>query len=138
VIDAARRVSRTHRRELAFGVAVASAAVLVAGDPHRAHALAPRCPVKLLTGLDCPACGGLRLTHDLVHGDVRAAVHDNAFLLLSGPLLAAIAWRGVAAERPGGLEPVPPRVAYALAAGAMVWMLVRNLPGWRLRPIVRD
>jgi hypothetical protein len=98
----------------------------------------PRCPVKLITGFDCPACGGLRLTHDLLHADVRAALHDNAFLLLCSPLLLTLALRTVGAQRRGGSEAVPPRVAYTLAAAAMVWMLMRNLPRWPLKPIVRD
>lgn len=97
----------------------------------------PTCPVKLVTGLDCPGCGGLRLTHDLLHADLRAAVHDNAFLLVCGPLLAALALRPTGGPRGARYETVPPRVAYTVAAAALLWMLVRNLPRWPLKPIVR-
>ncbi|EUA12005.1 hypothetical protein I546_2275 [Mycobacterium kansasii 732] len=60
-------------------------------DPHRGDSLYPQCPFKLLTGWNCPACGGLRMTHDLLHGDVAAAINDNVFLvfLLAGiPVIA--------------------------------------------------
>ncbi|MGZ6777584.1 MAG: DUF2752 domain-containing protein, partial [Mycobacterium sp.] len=34
-------------------------------DPHTPGFVYPACPFKLLTGLNCPACGGLRMTHDV-------------------------------------------------------------------------
>lgn len=87
----------------------------------------PRCPTKALTGLDCPACGGLRMVHDLLHGDVRAALQDNAFLLLLGPSLLVLA----RSDAPGGHTA---RRRYGIAGAALLWMLVRNLPSWPLQP----
>ena len=65
-------------------------------DPHSPGFGFPTCPFRLLTGWNCPGCGGLRMTHDLLHGDVAAAITDNVFLLLGLPLLAAwlvLRWR---------------------------------------------
>lgn len=31
----------------------------------------PKCPVKLITGLSCPACGIQRFIHALTNGNVR-------------------------------------------------------------------
>jgi hypothetical protein len=82
-------------------------------DPHRPGALFPACPFKLLTGWNCPACGGLRMTHDLLHGDVSAAVVDNVFLLIGLPLLAIWAvWRATQA--------VPRRGMAALVGLALI------------------
>ncbi|EUA41236.1 hypothetical protein I549_3084 [Mycobacterium avium subsp. avium 2285 (R)] len=58
-------------------------------DPHDPASIYPPCPFKWLTGWNCPFCGGLRMTHDLLHGDLWAAVHDNVFLLAAVPTLAA-------------------------------------------------
>ncbi|MBV8529161.1 MAG: DUF2752 domain-containing protein [Candidatus Dormibacteraeota bacterium] len=135
-MDVARRVLGTRRREVAIG-AVAVCVIVMAGDPHSSRSRLPMCPVKLVTGLDCPGCGGLRLTHDLLHGDLRAAMHDNAFLLTCTPVLAALALRSFALRPGAAPAPVPPRVAYTLASAAMLWMFVRNLPGWPLKPITR-
>src|SRR5262245_64795972 len=55
-------------------------------DPARGG-LYPRCPSRLLLGLDCPFCGGLRGTHDLLHGDLAGALDHN--LLLPAYLVAA-------------------------------------------------
>lgn len=99
-------------------------------DPHRPGSVFPPCPFKLLTGWNCPACGGLRMTHDLLHGDVPAAVADNIYLLIGLPLLAAWAlWR----LRRGRRVWTPTLLAVGLV-NATVWTVVRNLPGFPLVP----
>ncbi len=104
-------------------------------DPHRSHSLYPQCPFKLLTGWNCPACGGLRMTHDLLHGDVAAAVNDNIFLvfLLAGiPMLAGWMLR----RRRNGQSWLPAPAIITLAVATVVWTVLRNLPGFPLVPTV--
>ena len=50
----------------------------------------PVCPLKALTGLDCPGCGGMRAVHSLVHGDLLGALDHN--LLAVVMFLPAIAF----------------------------------------------
>lgn len=47
----------------------------------------PKCPVRWLTGLDCPGCGSQRMIHALLHGDFAGAFRANALLLLMLPYL---------------------------------------------------
>ena len=47
----------------------------------------PKCPVKLLTGLNCPGCGGQRAAHALLQGNIAGALHYNWFLLYAVPYL---------------------------------------------------
>lgn len=119
----------------ALGAGVATAGVLTyigLADPHRPGFLFPTCPFKLLTGWNCPFCGGLRMTHDLLHGDLAAAVVDNVFLLMGLPLLAI--W-GVWRWSRG--DPMLPRSAVvAFVMAAVGWTVVRNLPGFPLAPTV--
>jgi Protein of unknown function (DUF2752) len=137
MIDRIHSVVAGRERWLGIGAcAIAALTYLAVIDPHRPQALLPRCPTKLLTGLDCPACGGLRLTHDLLHGDLPAAVHDNLFLLLSSPVLAVFIWRGWRERVQPGFIAVPRRAAFILAGSALAWTVVRNLPGWPLKPRV--
>ncbi|GAY19068.1 DUF2752 domain-containing protein [Mycobacterium sp. shizuoka-1] len=99
-------------------------------DPHRPGSLFPPCPFRLLTGWNCPACGGLRMTHDLLHGDLGAAVVDNVFLLVGLPALAAwLLWRVRRGERV-----FPPSAIVVIAVAAIAWTVVRNLPGFPLVP----
>ena len=127
--------SGTARTELytALGTgAVFAAALTYVGfvDPHQPGSLFPPCPFKLLTGWNCPGCGGLRMTHDVLHGDIAAAITDNVFLLVGLPLLAVWAlWR----KRQGR-----PILTWWLGASVVVsavaWTIVRNLPGFPLVP----
>ena len=129
--DPARTV-RAHRygglgaATLAFG----SLAYVCLVDPHRAGSPFPPCPFRLLTGWYCPACGGLRMTHDLLHGDLAAAVTDNVFLLVLLPLLGLWwAWR-----RRQGRPALTVAVVVAVALAAAAWTIVRNLEGFPLTP----
>jgi hypothetical protein len=101
-------------------------------DPHRPGSVFPLCPFRLLTGWNCPACGGLRMTHDLLHGDLAAAVTDNVFLLAAAPLLAG--WLLLVRRSGRPVSPVRPLVVVVVAA--IGWTVLRNLPGFPLVPIV--
>jgi hypothetical protein len=101
-------------------------------DPHQPGALFPACPFKLLTGWNCPACGGLRMTHDLLHGNLSAAVVDNVFLLIGLPLLAVWSvWR-----RRRGQRVLTPAALIVITISAIAWTVLRNLPGFPLVPTV--
>jgi hypothetical protein len=99
-------------------------------DPHRPGFLFPGCPFKQATGWNCPACGGLRMTHDLLHGDIGAAVVDNVFLLVGLPLLAL--WLLVRWRRGLRLMPIPATIMIGVLA--LAWTVVRNWPGFPLVP----
>ena len=116
----------------ASGALAAGAAtgLLYLVNPH-AHTVFLPCPFRLITGLYCPFCGGLRMVHDLAHGQVAVALHDDA---LAVPVLLIVAaawlnvavgrWRGrpvVRVRRPGWLWP-------AVAVILIAWTVLRNLP----------
>jgi Protein of unknown function (DUF2752) len=108
----------------------AATALLFFVDP-RAHQVFLPCPFHLATGLYCPFCGGLRMVHDLAHGQVVHAFHDNA-LALPLVLLAAVAWLNATAGRWRGrpLAEVrkPAWLWPAVAVMLVGWTVVRNLP----------
>ena len=111
-------------------LAVGALAYVGLADPHRPGSLFPPCPFKLLTGLNCPACGGLRMTHDLLHGDLAAAVVDNVFLLIGLPALALwVLWRIKQGQRAFTLPAI-----VVVAVAAIAWTVVRNMPGFPLVP----
>lgn len=129
--------SAPHRHGTRLYTTVGTGALAVAGlayvglvDPHRPGSLFPPCPFKLLTGLNCPACGGLRMTHDLLHGNLSAAVVDNAFLLIGLPALALwVLWRIKQGQRAFSLPAI-----VVVTVAAIAWTVVRNLPGFPLIP----
>ncbi|MFJ2604499.1 DUF2752 domain-containing protein [Streptomyces sp. NPDC091279] len=94
----------------------------------------PVCPLYQVTGLYCPGCGGLRSAHAVAHGDLLAALHDNAPAVL-GYLAFAVLWTvwvvRTARGRPARLAPRP-ALLWTLGALLLVFTVVRNLPfgGW--------
>jgi hypothetical protein len=118
---------------LGTGAALAGALAYVGlGDPHSPGFLFPTCPFKALTGLDCPGCGGLRMAHDVLHGDFAAAVVDNVFLLIGLPLLAL--WLLV--RRCRGQQLMTTTTLAVIVVTAVAWTVIRNLPGFPLVPTV--
>jgi hypothetical protein len=131
--ERAARPGGTPRRRpytaLGTGAALAGALGYVAlVDPHDTASVYPLCPFKWLTGWNCPFCGGLRMTHDLLHGDVMASVTDNVFLLLGIPLVAI--WALLRRRR--GRVALPASAVVTITVAAAVWTVVRNLPGFPL------
>ncbi|QUR67398.1 DUF2752 domain-containing protein [Mycobacterium spongiae] len=101
-------------------------------DPHNTTSLYPACPFKFLTGWDCPACGGLRMTHDLLHADLMAAVNDNVFLLVGLPLVAG--W--VLLRRRLGRSMLPTAALAVVVVTTIAWTVLRNLPSFPLVPSI--
>ncbi|MDE6753966.1 MAG: DUF2752 domain-containing protein [Muribaculaceae bacterium] len=97
--------SSKRKKSIGITVAVTAAVVLILGvygsiDPADAEygRFFPKCPVKLLTGLDCPSCGLQRSLHALMHGDLWSALKYNWFVIFSfsylGCVLISKYWRG--------------------------------------------
>lgn len=121
------------RRYTALGAGALGAGALAyigLADPHGPGFLFPPCPFLHLTGWWCPGCGGLRMTHDLLHGDLAAAAHDNLFVLLGLPLLGA--W--IVLRRRQDRKVLPAAAVVVLVAAALAWTVIRNLPGFPLVP----
>lgn len=104
------------------------------GDPHSPNFAFPPCPFHELTGWFCPACGGMRMTHDLLHGDLGAAFVDNAFVLIGLPLL--LVW--VVARRRQAKIALTVPVYAVIVTSVVAWTVVRNLPGFPLVPTFLD
>ena len=106
--------------------------VLTLVDPAQSIWI-PKCPVKLLTGLQCPGCGFQRAAHALLHGDVLGALRFNWFLLYAVPyLLVLIAeryfLRGKWQQRIRRWAE-DNRVVWSYVVVYFVWFVVRNIYG---------
>jgi hypothetical protein len=116
---------------------LAGCAYLAVNDPSDPASVMPACPFHAVTGLWCPGCGGLRMTHDLLHGRLAEAANDNLLLLVATPALVALllAW-AVASWRGERFRlNLPQRAAWAVFALVVTWFVVRNVPGFPLQPV---
>lgn len=105
VVEQAHVDARPRWRRMAAPVAtaagvLAASAYVYAVDPN-VPGHYPLCPTRWLLGIDCPACGMLRGTHDLLHGDIAGAADHNILLFAVLPALVVLwalwmrqAWRG--------------------------------------------
>jgi hypothetical protein len=93
------------------------------------------CLLRMTTGLDCPACGTTRMMAALLRGDVPAALHFNAPVLVGSVVLAYL-WLSWVLERFGLARlprpKLPARIQRLVYPGlivlAVVFMVLRNLP----------
>jgi hypothetical protein len=99
-------------------------------DPDEGGAY-PLCPSKALLGIDCPACGGLRGTHALLHGRLGEALDHNLLLPLFLAAIAVVAgsWMLPLIGRPERHVRLPRWLVVGLVVAIGAFTLARNLPG---------
>lgn len=101
-------------------------------DPAHSY-LAPKCPFRMLTGLDCPSCGNQRALHSLLNGDVWLSIRYNPFFWIAGPYFILIIYstlfRSNHAKRLYNFLSSY-QVIWTFVALYFIWWIVRNLPFW--------
>jgi hypothetical protein len=111
------------------GLALVSGGLLFAVNPAE-HAIYPACWLYATTGLRCPGCGGLRATHELLHGNLAVAWALNPLAVLLVPIYV---WFGLHVAltlfRGRGLpKPAPrPALIWLGVAGLLLFGVLRNL-----------
>lgn len=89
-----------------------------------------KCPIKALTGYDCPSCGNQRMVHALLHGRFGDAFRYNAFTMVSLPYLIPLMLtlksnKGFPAKVRKVVQ--APVALYIYAAAICVWWVLRNV-----------
>jgi len=112
-------------------MAVAVGYTLYSDPTHSSPDAAPSCVLKLLTGLDCPGCGGTRAFWYLLHADLPAAARHHLLFVFAVPFLLYLylAWAGrqVFGWKLPQLRVTPVMIGVFLAAWG-VFTVLRNLP----------
>ena len=125
-----------------FWIWIIPVAVVAAGifyyliDPQETS-LAPKCPVKLLTGYQCPSCGAQRAIHAFLHGRIAEAVSYNLFFIIAIPFLLITAYSVIMINRSNPSKFTVRLYDFSTSRYTLlsyvvlyfVWWLVRNLTG---------
>lgn len=94
---------------------------------------APKCPMKMLTGLSCPACGIQRFIHAMLHGQPLRAIGYNYYLGYALPyaMLFVVEWAMPRGKRRDSLARVIENryVVWFYIITFFLWMIVRNILG---------
>ena len=80
------RWQRIQAPTLLAGAVLGASVLLHLRDPHESGRWG-FCPWLVLTGTNCPGCGGLRAVNDLTRGDLGGAASSNLLFVGSLPLL---------------------------------------------------
>jgi hypothetical protein len=92
----------------------------------------PKCPFKILTGLNCPACGIQRAIHAALMGHWAQAIKYNYFLLFAGPYVLSFAVQYLMpqsrAKQRLGVVLSNRYLVNTYVVTFLVWLAVRNLP----------
>lgn len=113
------------------GAGLAASAYIYLNNPNNPATIYPKCPLKYLTGIDCPGCGLTRSVYSLLHGDPLAAISHNLLILFVIPwlVMAVVRW---GAQRLGHEIPkmfeVRQWMVPAMVVLLVVFTVVRNLP----------
>src|SRR5437762_10943363 len=107
----------------------AGCVVLFVFDPAQ-HAFYPGCALYKITGSYCPGCGGLRATHQLLHGRIFAAFHFNPLFVAALPILLWAFASGIRRrfERKPFSPPIKPNWLWSGGALLILFGILRNLP----------
>lgn len=99
-------------------------------DPGQSSLLPP-CLFHELTGLYCPGCGSLRALHELVHGNLAAAIKLNPLAIAALPFLA-YSWisYGVRTwtKKPAARRQANAYWIWLLLAAIIAFWVARNIP----------
>ncbi|HET9184068.1 MAG TPA: DUF2752 domain-containing protein [Candidatus Angelobacter sp.] len=115
-------------RPLGAWAVVVGAAVLHLFPPSR-YSFYPRCPIYSATHILCPGCGATRALYELLHLNLRGALHYNALTTVLIPV-AFIWWaveRSRASKHGRAMELRLPWIAWAsLLLVAVLFTIARN------------
>ena len=110
---------------------LAFAAILLLRFPPAQYSFYPQCPFHELLHLQCPGCGATRAIAAILHGNVIAAMNQNALITLLLPLAATYGILGYMRllQRKSLRRPQPPpAIIYTALTLAAIFTIVRNLP----------
>ena len=96
-----------------------------------ASGMYPICPFHALTGLYCPGCGTGRAMHQLLHGNLLAAMRLNSFAVIMLPPIAY--WLVSSGLQFIGRKPLPSKFIpafwiWTLLVVILLYWILRNVP----------
>lgn len=116
---------------IAAGAGLAACTYVYLNNPNNGSSILPKCPLKYLTGIDCPGCGLTRAVYSLMHWDVVSAMSHNLLIIFFIPwlVMALVRWTA----KPLGYDvprlfQVKPWMVPAMVTGLAAFWILRNLP----------
>lgn len=132
-MDSVKAETRVANR-LVSGLAVVAVLALIYFFAPDKNVFYPRCLFHSLTDLNCPFCGGLRATHQLLHGNFATAFALNPLFILAIPLVFIFVSISKIVQATTGKKMftfVSSRLAVVMFVGVIViFAVLRNTPAF--------
>lgn len=104
--------------------------ILFTVDPSKSIWM-PKCPTKLIFGIDCPACGFQRAVHALLHGRLKESFMFNPFLYFAMPYLLLAIYCKFMKDGPRKMKLdhflCSKLMTYGYVTVFFIWFIVRNI-----------
>lgn len=124
VVDRSLVAARRGPLGVALRVAAMAAAAVAAAWVHRVHDPGVICPLRTVTGIPCPLCGGTTVFMEFGSGRPGQAVLANP-VALTGAVAIALAPLGLGARWWGLAPKTRRRVLVSALVASELWQLVR-------------
>jgi len=112
-----------HKIGIVFSAGIMGGVLVLLYLFHPAQtAIFPPCLIHSATGYYCPGCGSLRAIHNLLHGNVGAAISLNPLMVVSIPVV------GVLFLKPSLF--FNRWVPWVTLGGIIFYGIARNIPHW--------
>lgn len=91
----------------------------------------PKCPTKMIFGINCPGCGFQRAAHAFLHGHTKEALGYNLFFVVAFPYLIIVLICGLL--RKGELRQKLTHIVesksltYGYVTLFFIWFFIRNI-----------
>ena len=126
-----RQTDKQSLEKIAVAAGLIAAGVFLFAFNPSVSKIYPPCPFHFLTGLYCPGCGTLRALHQLLHGNVLAAVKLNALTVFLAPFLAYSFISYISAGIKSRSLPkvfIPALFIWILLGAVILFGVLRNIP----------
>ena len=116
------------RVALLIGAALAAGCALLYFFNPAGHMFFPVCMFHRVTGWNCPGCGGLRATHQLLHGHLETAFRLNPLFVVAIPAGIIFLLWSILKKSPRVKISFRPAWLWIALAVVVAFGVARNLP----------
>jgi hypothetical protein len=131
LISIARQISKAANRRILAAILIGVGLIILYNFDPTHYFWIPKCPFKLITGLQCPGCGGQRAVFSMLHGHFAEALSYNYWLVFAGPyaflfIVKRFVLAGAAKEKLGAIIENK-YIVWLYIITFVIWMILRNI-----------
>ena len=121
-----KKMTDADRQKLRW-MAAAAAATVIYAVWFSLTGIGIPCPIRLVTGFQCPGCGITHMLASLLHGNLRGAWASNPFLLVTSPVLLYLVFREIRKPETSRGRRTVNVILYTYITALVIFGVLRNI-----------